>query len=86
MLDAAACGLPIVVNDSLVAVERIRGNGLTYKLNDVDDLARVLRGLESKGRRSELGTVGAQRMREEFSWTAIAKRRVDVYEESIRRR
>ena len=29
MLDAAACGLPIVVNDTLKAVERIEGNGLT---------------------------------------------------------
>ena len=42
MLDAAACGLPVVVNDTLRATERINGNGLQYRLNDVDDLVRVL--------------------------------------------
>ena len=86
MLDAAACGLPIVVNDTLIAVERIRGNGLTYRLNDVDDLVNVLRTLNSRERRSQLGNVGAHRMRDEFSWTAIAKQRIDAYEASIGRK
>ena len=86
MLDAAACGLPIVVNDTLRAVERIRGNGVTYRLNDEDDLVRVLRDLAPPARRAALGAVGAQRMRDEFSWTALAAQRVRDYEEALGRR
>jgi glycosyltransferase involved in cell wall biosynthesis len=79
MLDAAACGLPLVVNDTLLAVERIRGNGITYRLNDVDDLMRALVSLESSPERTRLGSIGAERMAREFSWLAIAERRLRDY-------
>src|SRR5262249_55892596 len=42
MLDAAACALPIVVSAKVAAVERYEGNGLTYRENDPEDLARTL--------------------------------------------
>lgn len=80
MLDAAACGLPIVVNDTLVAVERITGNGVSYRLNNLDDLVHVLSDLQSPTRRAALGAVGAQRMKAEFSWESIAARRLRDYE------
>jgi glycosyltransferase involved in cell wall biosynthesis len=83
MLDAAACGLPIIVNDTLVATERIDGNGITYRLNDIDDLVRALRSLRSPGRRKELGTVGASRMATLFSWKAIAERRLQDYRAAL---
>jgi glycosyltransferase involved in cell wall biosynthesis len=79
MLDAAACGLPIVVNSTLRAKERVDGNGLTYELNDVDDLRRVLNLLSDAETRNELGRVGARRMAELFSWEAIARRRLADY-------
>jgi glycosyltransferase involved in cell wall biosynthesis len=84
MLDAAACGLPIVVNDSLKAVERIEGNGLQYKLNDLADLVSVLQRLRGPGLRYSLGVRGAQRMRNQFSWHALAQRRLDDYEKVLR--
>jgi glycosyltransferase involved in cell wall biosynthesis len=83
MLDAAACGLPIIVNDTLVARERIDGNGLTYRLNDSRDLARVLRTLMSAEERHRLGSTGARRMAEEFGWAALARRRMDDYERTM---
>ena len=79
MLDAAACGLPIVVNDTLVATERIEGNGLTYRLGDTADLARVLSELADPVLRRRLGECGARRMRRDFSWEAIAGRRMRDY-------
>ncbi len=85
MLDAAACGLPIIVNDTLVATERIDGNGLTYRLNDSDDLARLLRTLIPAQERQRLGAVGARRMAELFSWGALAKRRLDDYQRALER-
>ncbi|MHB9038600.1 MAG: glycosyltransferase family 4 protein [Armatimonadota bacterium] len=83
MLDAAACGLPIVVNDSLIAVERIKGNGIKYKLGDVDSLVSTLMTLKEPGERARLGNCGAERMKNEFSWEAIARRRLADYEAAL---
>jgi glycosyltransferase involved in cell wall biosynthesis len=83
MLDAAACGLPIVVNDTLVAFERIEGNGITYKLNDVNDLVRALRCLRDPQERRRLGSFGADKMARAFSWESLAKRRLTDYEAAL---
>jgi glycosyltransferase involved in cell wall biosynthesis len=79
MLDAAACGLPIIVNHTLAARERIEGNGLTYRLNDVEDLIRVLLLLRDSQTRQHLGRLGALKMARDFSWETIAKQRLRDY-------
>jgi glycosyltransferase involved in cell wall biosynthesis len=76
MLDAAACGLPVIVNDTIVARERIEGNGLTYRLNDIEDLMRVLMQLKDSSWRRDLGAMGAQKMKSRFSWESLAQRRL----------
>ena len=86
MLDAAACGLPIIVNDTLLAKERIEGNGITYRLNDSQDLAEKIRGLNDPARRLELGSIGARRMTELFSWNAIARQRLADYQAALANR
>ncbi|MHC4570578.1 MAG: glycosyltransferase family 4 protein [Planctomycetota bacterium] len=83
MLDAAACGLPIVVNDTLVDVDRIEGNGITYKLNDVNDLVQALRSLRGSQERRRLGFLGADKMARTFSWESVAKRRLADYEVAL---
>jgi glycosyltransferase involved in cell wall biosynthesis len=83
MLDAAACGLPIVVNHTLRAVERIEGNGLTYRLNDPISLEQVLSGLLDPATRRSLGAVGARRMAENFSWKALVERRIGDYRQAL---
>lgn len=83
MLDAAACGLPIVVNNTLRAIERIDGNGLTYDLNDQASLERVLSTLLDPAARRRLGDVGARRMAEQFSWHALVQRRVADYRAAL---
>jgi glycosyltransferase involved in cell wall biosynthesis len=84
MLDAAACGLPIIVNDTLVAVERIEGNGITYKLNDIDDMVRALLNLRDPNERMRLGSFGAQKMLRHYSWEGLAKQRLGDYESALR--
>jgi len=42
MLDAAACGIPIVANDTVDALQRFDGTETSYRLNDLDDLIRSL--------------------------------------------
>jgi glycosyltransferase involved in cell wall biosynthesis len=86
MLDAAACSLPIIVNDTLIAVERIEGNGITYRLNDVNDMMRALLALRDLEVRRYLGEVGARRMHREFSWESIAERRFKDFEAALANR
>lgn len=83
MLDAAACGLPIVANHTMTAPERLEGNGVSYKLNDLGDLVRVLLELRDAEKRQRLGSFGASKMAREFSWESIARRRLRDYEASL---
>jgi glycosyltransferase involved in cell wall biosynthesis len=82
-LDAAACGIPIIVNDQILASERYEGNGLTYRLNDLDDLKRALLELKDPALRKKLGDEGARKMRESYSWDALVQVRLDDYREAL---
>jgi len=83
MLDAAASGLPIVVNNTLSAIERVDGNGLTYVLGDVSDLARVITELHNPELRKQLGDFGAVKMATQFSWMSLAKRRLGDFTKAL---
>ncbi len=84
MLDAAACGLPIVISDRVLARERVDGNGLTYVEESVDDMMNVLKTLADPALRERLGRAGSQKILERFSWTAIALQRVADYEVALK--
>jgi glycosyltransferase involved in cell wall biosynthesis len=79
MIDATACGIPIVVNDTVMTKERIEGNGLAYRKENLDDLVRVLKVFYDSRLRISMGKVGAERIRGEFGWPVLAKRRIDSY-------
>jgi len=83
MLDAAACGLPLIVNHTIIATERIEENGLTYILNDVDDMVRVLLLLKDPSLRRKLGDFGSRKMLSQFNWESIAQRRYDDFKNSL---
>jgi glycosyltransferase involved in cell wall biosynthesis len=83
MLDAAACGLPLVVSDRMGEPERVNGGGLVYREGDQADLGRVLRELGSAELRRRLGRAGAERVLQDHSWERIAARRLQDYEASI---
>lgn len=86
-LDAAACGLPLILSDRVHTPERIDGNGVTYREGDVDALAAAIEGLMDMGAdaRRKMGMHGAKRIRERFAWTTIARERVDDFR-AFRRR
>ena len=71
MLDAAACGLPLVVSDRIYRAH-VDGNGRTYRGGELDDLVAVLGGLADADLRRELGTAGTRKMRRAFNWDTIA--------------
>jgi len=79
-LDAAACGLPIVLSNRIKVTERVDGNGLTYEEGDPHDLARQVSTLCDPQVRCRMGEHGAKKMREHFSWRHIAEDRTRDYE------
>jgi glycosyltransferase involved in cell wall biosynthesis len=85
MLDAAASGLPIVVSNRIQARERFDGNGLTYNENDQQDLIHTLKKLEDAVERLRLGQTGAEKMSQQFSWSVVARRTLNDFEQALQR-
>lgn len=83
MIDAAACGLPIVISNKVLATERVEGNGLTYIENDSEDLANKLLELKDAALRKQLGGFGVEKIQKNYSWDKIAKERVEDYKKFI---
>lgn len=83
-LDAAACGLPLVLSNRVEVRERVEGNGLLYEQDDPRDLARQLLALADPQVRRRLGRMGAARIQRDFSWDVIARKRLRDYESALR--
>ena len=82
-LDAAACGLPIILSNSVEERERVIGNGLVFQEDNHEDLARRIATLTDRALRAQLGTFGAEKMRKQFSWRHLAELRAQDYETSL---
>jgi glycosyltransferase involved in cell wall biosynthesis len=82
-LDAMACGLPVIVSDRVGVRERVEGNGLFYEENDYIDLADKILQLTDWSLREQLAERGMEKIRESFSWEAIAKKRTAEYKKSL---
>jgi glycosyltransferase involved in cell wall biosynthesis len=82
MLDAAACGLPIVVSDRIYQ-DHVTGNGLAYRLNDLDSLCDRLKQLSDPETRRDLGSRGARKMRDGFTWTLAAQKRIADFNRAL---
>ena len=80
MIDASACGLPIIISNRVQAKERVEGNGLTYIENDVEDMANMLLKMKDSGLRKQLGNFGKRKIIDHFSWDKIAKERIEDYQ------
>lgn len=83
MIDCAASGTPIVVNDTIAAVERVEGNGLRYRLGDIADLKRALLELRDPDRREQFGRAGAEKMEQDYSWRALVQVRLEDYRAAL---
>ena len=83
-LDAAACVLPIVLSDRVQVRERVDGNGLLYKENDIADLATSLKNLIDADLRRKMGNIGSAKVKNLFSWNGIARKRAEDYKQILR--
>lgn len=86
MLDAAACGIPVIASDTIHVRDRIEGNGYLYREDDPQDLAVQLRKLLDREHRLAMGANGAGKMRARYSWATLAARRIEDYQAALHRR
>jgi len=82
-MDAASCGLPLVLSNRIKVTERVNGNGLMYEENNMDDLIIKLLELKDPAMRRQLGQVGVAKVRANYSWHKIASECVKEYERAL---
>ena len=84
MVEAMACGAPILAADRQALPEVLDGGGQLFDPSDMDDLSRLLRRVSDDGAfRADLQE-RARARRRDFSWNATARETADVYEEVVR--
>lgn len=82
-LDAASCGLPIILSNRIKVHERIDGNGLLYEEDDICDLAAKIQFMADGQKRRQMGECGVKKMNEFFSWKRLARDYIRDYEMAL---
>jgi glycosyltransferase involved in cell wall biosynthesis len=81
VLEAMACGCPVVTSDTPALVEVVGGAGLHAAVGDAEALAGALRRSNEPGVREQL--VGRSLVRaRDFDWDRTARTTLDVYREA----
>ena len=76
-VEAMTCGCPVVISDQPALLEVCDGAALHCGVDDVPELARHLRALNSDvALRAKLAAAGKERARR-FTWAATARHLVD---------
>ena len=84
ILEAMACGTPVVATDagSLPEVIGTAGGGILVRAHSADALARGISELLAQpAARAELGAQGRKGVVAAYSWPSVARRTADVYAE-----
>jgi glycosyltransferase involved in cell wall biosynthesis len=82
-LDAAACGLPLVLSNRVEVVERVMGNGFLYEEDNETDLAMKIKLLKDHQIRHNMSNIGIAKVRTRYSWESIARERLKDYVTSL---
>lgn len=83
-LEAAACGLPVLVGDSGGAPETVLPGETGFIVRDADDIAEgIAMLLDAPERRLAMGRAGRERVANEFTWPKVADRLIRGFEEVL---
>jgi len=84
MLEAMACGKPVVMTRFEHLAETLYDCGLTFPKGDVSSLAdQCIKTLQDKKFAEKLGNCGCTKVRSNHSWANTVKRTVELYEKVI---
>lgn len=79
MLEAMACGLPIVTTRCEGVDELIMDNGVVVEQPDPDSMARAIKAVVDDPARYEQSRAAAVRQAKQFTWSSVAKQYFDLY-------
>ncbi len=85
LVESMACGTPVVASDLPGVAETARGGGLIARRGDPEDLSQKIRAALLPAA-VPAGAALSQAIRQSYSWDAITKRFLAVYEEVLARR
>ena len=86
LVEAMACGLPIVVSDVAPMPEVVGGAGVLFAHSDPADLAAgILKVAKDPDLRMRLSREGRRLVEEKYLWRRVARQTLDHYERAISR-
>ena len=84
LIEAMACGVPVVASDSGEIPYVVRDAGVLIPENDLAQWTETIDRLTTdSATRAQLITRGLARARSEFSWPVVARRHLDFFEEVL---
>jgi glycosyltransferase involved in cell wall biosynthesis len=80
IIEAHACGVPVIGSDSGAIPEVIGPGGMTFPEGQPAALAEAIGALAADPARAvELGRIGRERVFRQFTWRCVAEQMLDVY-------
>ena len=86
MLEALACGLPVITTPCEGVNELISDNGIVVKESQSHDIAEAVCGLVQNPANYDRMAAAARQKALQFSWTPVAQKYIDLYRQIIQKK